>query len=59
MKSIIRTSLRERFFCFFAPITLLLAFVPVAHGQETTYNASFANNKEPIAVNVQIGRAHV
>jgi pilus assembly protein CpaC len=36
-----------------------LAIVPIAHGQETTYNASFANAKEPIAVNVLVGQSRL
>jgi pilus assembly protein CpaC len=59
MKSTIRTSLRERFFGFVAPMALLLAIVPIAHAQETTYNASFANNKEPVAVNVLVGQSRL
>src|SRR5438093_6025949 len=59
MQNTMRTTLRERFFCFFA-ITLLLAIVPVVHGQETNYSASFAkNSKEPVAVNVLVGQSRL
>jgi pilus assembly protein CpaC len=59
MQSTIRATPRERFFCFVTPIMLILAIVPFAYGQETTYNASFTNNKEPIAVNVLVGQSRL
>src|SRR5688572_13466879 len=31
----------------------------VAHGQESTYKASFKQNKEPVAVNVLVGQSRV
>src|SRR6266850_3972924 len=58
MQSTTWTTLRKRFLCFFALITLL-AFMPAAYGQETTYNASFGKNKEPIPVNVLVGQSRL
>src|SRR6266852_3688993 len=58
MQSTTRTTPRKRFLCFLAVITLL-AFMPAAYGQETTYNASFAQNKEPIPVNVLVGQSRL
>jgi len=58
MQSTTRTTLRKRFLCFFALITLL-AFMPAAYGQETTYNASFGKNKEAIPVNVLVGQSRL
>src|SRR6266699_5016283 len=58
MKSTTPRTLRGRFLCFLAPITMLVT-MSVAHGQETTYNASFAKNKEPIAVNVLVGQSRL
>ena len=58
MQSTTWTTLRKRFLCFFALITLL-AFMPAAYGQETTYNASFSKNKEPIPVNVLVGQSRL
>jgi len=58
MQSTTSTTLRKRFLCFLALITLL-AFMPAAYGQETTYNASFSNNKEPIPVNVLVGQSRL
>src|SRR5437870_4532574 len=60
MQSTMLAMLRERFISFFAPITLLLALMPVVHGQETNYSASFAkNSKEPVAVNVLVGQSRL
>src|SRR5437867_2770867 len=59
MQTIMRTNLRKRISCFFAPIALVLATVSVASGQETAYNASFAKAKEPIAVNVLVGQSRL
>src|SRR6266542_3684050 len=58
MKSTTPRTLRGRFLCFFAPITMLVT-MSIAHGQETTYNASFAKDKEPIAVNVLVGQSRL
>src|SRR5260370_11952812 len=58
MQSTTRTTLRKRFLCFLAPI-MLLPFLPAAYGQETTYNASFSKNKEPIPVNVLVGQSRL
>src|SRR6059036_72007 len=59
MQTIMRTNLRKRISCFFAPIALVLATVSVASGQETAYNASFAKAKEPVAVNVLVGQSRL
>src|SRR2546426_10162803 len=59
MKTAMRTNLRKKLSCFFAPITLVLAIVLVASGQETAYNASFAKAKAPIAVNVLVGQSRL
>ena len=46
-------------------VSLLLASLmivlvnSVAHGQETSYKASFKQNKEPVAVNVLVGQSRV
>src|SRR6266496_6869384 len=58
MKSTTPRTLRGRFLCFFAPITMLVT-MSIAHGQETTYNASFTKDKEPIAVNVLVGQSRL
>src|ERR1051326_1529827 len=58
LASMMRDMLSKRFLFFFAILTLLAVF-SVAHGQETTYNASFANNKEPVPVNVLVGQSRV
>src|SRR5438552_18035768 len=59
MQTIMRTNLKKRISCFFAPIALVLATVSVASGQETAYNASFAKAKEPVAVNVLVGQSRL
>jgi len=43
----------------FAALITLLVLVTVARAQENTYNASFAQNKEAIAVNVLVGQSRV
>ena len=58
MKSTTRTTLRKRFYCLVAPLAMLMMTV-AAYGQETTYNASFAQNKEPIPVNVLVGQSRL
>ena len=37
----------------------LVAIVPAALGQETSYKASFENNKEAVAINVLVGQSRV
>jgi pilus assembly protein CpaC len=56
--SIAQTLVTKRSLGFFA-LVILLTFMSVARAQETTYNASFAQNKEPIAVNVLVGQSRV
>lgn len=57
MQSTPMTTLRKRL-CFL-PLITLLAFMPAAYGQESTYDASFGKNKEPIAVNVLVGQSRL
>src|SRR6266567_717587 len=49
---------KKRVLCLLTPITMLVT-MSVAHGQETTYTASFEKNKEPIAVNVLVGQSRL
>src|SRR6266542_4326150 len=49
---------KKRILCLLTPITMLVT-MSVAHGQETTYTASFEKNKEPIAVNVLVGQSRL
>lgn len=53
-----RPSTIRRVSLLLATLTLLLVN-SVANGQETTYKASFAINKEPIPVNVLVGQSRV
>ncbi|MCM3901595.1 MAG: type II and III secretion system protein family protein [Pyrinomonadaceae bacterium] len=53
-----RPSTIRRVSLLLATLTLLLVN-SVAHGQEMTYKASFAVNKEPIPVNVLVGQSRV
>lgn len=59
MQITIRPMLRDMFICLIAPIMLLLALTPIASAQEVAYSASFATNKEPIAVNVLVGQSRL
>src|SRR5215471_9613718 len=51
--------IKDKFIDFVVPALLLLVMTTFAHGQETNYSASFAKNKEPIAVNVLVGQSRL
>lgn len=53
-----RLSLIRRLSLVLASLTIILVN-SVVYGQETTYKASFADNKEPVAVNVLVGQSRV
>jgi pilus assembly protein CpaC len=59
MQTTMCAMLRNKFMCLIAPVMLLLAMTPVATAQEVAYAASFATNKEPIAVNVLVGQSRL
>ncbi len=42
-----------------AALITLLVFISMAHAQEASYNASFSENKDNIAVNVLVGQSRV
>jgi len=44
---------------FLVLLVSLLTIATVARGQETSYNASFTNTKEPIAINVLVGQSRL
>src|SRR5690349_21838354 len=46
-------------FAFLVVVLALLTLVSVARAQEVAYSASFARNKEPIAVNVLVGQSRL
>jgi len=52
-------SVLTRKFVFLFMVLTLLALASVARGQEVAYSASFAKNKEPIAVNVLVGQSRL
>ena len=39
--------------------SMIIVLATTAHAQETSYKASFKQNKEPIAVNVLVGQSRV
>ncbi len=53
-----RLSIIRRVSLLLASLTILLVN-SLAQGQETTYKASFADNTEPVAVNVLVGQSRV
>jgi pilus assembly protein CpaC len=53
-----RPSITRRLSLVLASLTIVL-INSVAHAQETSYSASFKQNKEPIAVNVLVGQSRV
>ena len=59
MQTTMCAMLRNKFICLIAPVMLLLAMTAVATAQEVAYAASFAKNKEPIAVNVLVGQSRL
>jgi pilus assembly protein CpaC len=59
MQTTMCAMLRNKFICLIAPVMLLLAMTPLATAQEVAYAASFAKNKEPIAVNVLVGQSRL
>src|SRR5262245_53035886 len=52
-------SLLTRKFVFLLTVLAFLTIATVARGQETAYSASFAANKEPIAINVLVGQSRL
>jgi len=59
MQTNVCTILREKFVCVIVPVMLLLATSSLTVAQEVAYQASFAKNKEPIAVNVLVGQSRL
>ncbi len=53
-----RAMVTKRFLFLFALLTLL-ALTSVVRAQESTYDASFTKNKEPIPVNVLVGQSRL
>jgi len=52
-------SLLTRKIVFLLVVLALLTVATVARGQETSYSASFAKGKEPIAINVLVGQSRL
>src|SRR6266516_6183089 len=48
-----------RFAAIASALLALVAIVPAALGQETSYKASFENNKEAVPINVLVGQSRV
>jgi pilus assembly protein CpaC len=59
MQTTICTMLRNKLVCVIVPVMLLLATSSLTAAQEVSYQASFAKNKEPIAVNVLVGQSRL
>ena len=53
-----RPSIKRRLSLLMASLIILI-FNSVAHAQESSYTASFKQNKEPVAVNVLVGQSRV
>jgi pilus assembly protein CpaC len=53
-----RPSIKRRLSLILASLIILI-FNSVAHAQESSYTASFKQNKEPVAVNVLVGQSRV
>lgn len=54
----VRSMLTKKFVFLTLLVTMLMA-VAVVRGQETSYSASFAANKEPVAINVLVGQSRL
>src|SRR5688500_19129055 len=54
-----KTPIKTRLTALAAASLALLAIVSVAVGQETSYKASFQNNKEAVPINVLVGQSRV
>jgi len=54
-----QTRFMTRLVALVAASLALVAIVPVALGQETSYKASFKNNKEAVPINVLVGQSRV
>jgi pilus assembly protein CpaC len=52
-------SLLTRRFVFLLVVLTLLTIASVARAQETSYSASFAKSKEPVAINVLVGQSRL
>lgn len=52
-------SLLTRKFVFLLVVLTLLTIASVARAQETSYSASFAKSKEPVAINVLVGQSRL
>src|SRR5437660_4014139 len=53
------TRFTMRFFAIASALLALVAVVPAALAQETSYQASFKNNKEAVPINVIVGQSRV
>src|SRR2546422_7968950 len=53
------TRFTMRFFAIASALLALVAIVPAALAQETSYKASFKNNKEAVPINVLVGQSRV
>ena len=54
-----QTRFMMRFVVIVSALLALVAIVPAALGQETSYKASFKNNKEAVPINVLVGQSRV
>jgi len=54
-----KTPFKTRLTALAAASLALLAILSVAQGQETSYKASFKNNKEAVPINVLVGQSRV
>jgi pilus assembly protein CpaC len=54
-----QTSSPKRIGALVATLIAIAAFVPAAMAQETSYKASFKNNKEAVPINVLVGQSRV
>jgi pilus assembly protein CpaC len=52
-------SLLTRKFVFLLVVLMLLTIASVARAQETSYSATFAKSKEPVAINVLVGQSRL